>query len=95
MKTWNDYKTHVKTIDTTAAAELEEMEALSAIVTAMIQQRKALGLSQRDLARLCDMPQSSVARIESGKIIPKLDTVLRLCMQLGLYLTVSRQKPVS
>lgn len=32
----------------------------------MIEQRKHLELSQRDLAKLCGIPQSSIARIESG-----------------------------
>lgn len=77
------------------AKDIEEIETISAIVTTMIQQRKNLGLSQRDLAKLCDMPQSSVARIESGKITPKLDTIVRLLKQLGLKLTVSPQKPVA
>ena len=95
MKTWNDYKTYVKTVDPILAKDIEEIETISAIVTAMIQQRKNLGLSQRDLAKLCDMPQSSVARIESGKIIPKLDTIVRLLKQLGLKLTVSPQKPIA
>ena len=95
MKTWNDYKTHVKTVDPTIAKDIEEIETISTIVTAMIQQRKNLGLSQRDLAKLCDMPQSSVARIESGKIVPKLDTIVRLLKQLDLKLTVSPQKPVA
>lgn len=95
MKTWNDYKTYVKTVDPIIAKDIEEIETISAIVTAMIQQRKNLGLSQRDLAKLCDMPQSSVARIESGKIIPKLDTIVRLLKQLGLKLTVSPQKPIA
>lgn len=95
MKTWNDYKTHVKTVDPIIAKDIEEIETISAIKTAMIQQRKNLGLSQRDLAKLCDMPQSSVARIESGKIIPKLDTMIRLLKQLDLKLTVSPQKPVA
>ena len=38
---------------------------------------------------------TTVARIESGKIIPKLDTIVRLLKQLGLKLTVSPQKPVA
>lgn len=32
----------------------------------MIEQRQHLELSQRDLAKLCGIPQSSIARIESG-----------------------------
>ncbi len=66
------------------------MEALSQIVKAMVEQRNALGLSQRELAALCGIPQSSVARIESFKTVPNLDTLLRkIFQQLGLKLSVT------
>ncbi len=57
------------------------------IVFQLIDRRKKLGLSQRDLAELCDMPQSTIARIESGSINPKLETVRRMSevMDLGLF----------
>ncbi|MCI7091451.1 MAG: helix-turn-helix domain-containing protein [Veillonellaceae bacterium] len=35
------------------------------------------------------MPQSSVARIESYKTVPKLDTLLKITQSLGLNLTLS------
>ena len=65
MRTWNDYKEHVRTVDPEISKDMEEVEALSQIVKAMVEQRNALGLSQRELAALCGIPQSSVARIEA------------------------------
>ncbi|MCQ2507159.1 MAG: helix-turn-helix domain-containing protein [Dorea sp.] len=88
MKTWDVYKEHVKSVDPIASKDLDESEALSAIVSAMIQQRNALGISQRELATLCGIPQSSVARIESFKTTPKLDTLLKIFKQLNLQLAV-------
>lgn len=90
MKTWNDYKDYVKSIDENARNDMEEIEALATIVGAMIEQRKNLGISQRELAAMCDMPQSSVARIESYKTAPNIETLLKLFKPLGLTLTVSR-----
>ena len=58
----------------------------------MIRQRNSLGISQRELAAMCNMPQSSVARIESLKTTPNLDTILRLFEPLGLTLTVSMKR---
>ena len=55
----------------------------------MVEQRNALGLSQRELAALCGIPQSSVARIESFKTVPNLDTLLKIFQQLGLKLSVT------
>ena len=82
----NEYKEHVKQTDPVGKEILEEAEAEAAIISAMIKQRSALGMSQRELARLCDIPQSSVARIESSKTTPRLDTILKIYRQLGLTL---------
>ena len=65
------------------------MEGISAIVSAMVAQRTALGLSQRDLAAVCGIPQSSVARIEACKTTPNLGTLLNILQHLGLQLTVT------
>jgi transcriptional regulator with XRE-family HTH domain len=58
----------------------------------MIEQRHNLELSQRELAELCGLPHSSVARIESGKTIPNLRTLLNIFQQLGLQLQVKSTK---
>lgn len=68
--------------------DMEEIEEQAAIISAVIQQRHALGVSQRELANLCGIPQSSVARIESLKTTPNLDTLLKIMRPLGLKLTV-------
>ena len=94
MKTWNDYKEHVKAVDPVIAKDMEETEEIAAIVTAMVEQRNALGLSQRDLAAMCGIPQSSVARIESCKITPNLGTLLNILYQLGLTLTVAQREQI-
>ena len=36
MKTWNDYKEHAKSQSLTAKQDIEEIEALSSIVSALI-----------------------------------------------------------
>ena len=95
MKTWNDYQEHVKTVDPVIAKDMEETEEIAAIVTAMVEQRNALGLSQRDLAAMCGIPQSSVARIESCKTTPNLGTLLNIFQHLGLTLTVSQARPMA
>lgn len=57
MKTWNDYKEYVRTVDPETAKDIKETEEVAAIVTAMVEQRNALGLSQRELAAMCGLPQ--------------------------------------
>lgn len=67
MATWEDYKDHVRATNPEIGKDIDEVEAISQIVGAMIEQRNNLDLSQRELADLCGIPHSSVARIESGK----------------------------
>lgn len=89
---WNEYKQSVKQSNPLGKELIEEAETEAAIITAIIKQRNALGLSQRDLASLCEIPQSSIARIESSKTTPRLDTLLKIMKQLGLTLNVSIAK---
>ena len=90
MKTWNDYKEHVKTLSPDSDRDLADIEEQANIISAVIKQRNALGLSQRDLASICGIPQSSIARIESFQTTPNLATLLKLLRPLGLKLTVSK-----
>ena len=55
----------------------------------MIEQRHQLNLTQRELADLCGIPHSSVARIESGKTTPNLSTLLKIFQKLGITLTAT------
>ena len=81
MKTWNDYKEHVRTVDPEIGKDINEVENISSIVSAMVEQRTSLGLSQRELAAMCGIPQSSVG------------TLLNIFQHLGLQLTVRPTKP--
>ena len=93
MRTWNDYKNYVKRIDPENKRSMEEVEAIASIVGAVIHQRNELGITQRDLASLCGIPQSSVARIESFRTIPNLETLIKIMQPLGLRLTVAEAHP--
>ena len=91
MRTWNEYKEKIKKTDPAAGRDIEEMENIADIVLKMVEQRNALGITQRELAVMCGMPQSSVARIETMQITPNLDTLLRLLQPLGLKLVVAKE----
>ena len=88
MDDWKRYKDQVRATDPEIGRDLDEVEEISAIVGAMIERRHLLKLSQRELAKLCGIPHSSVARIESGKTTPNLSTLLKIFHQLGLRVTV-------
>lgn len=90
MKSWNDYKKYVKATDSKAEKDLKDIEEQAEIISAIIKARNELGMSQRDLAAICDIPQSSVARIESFQTTPNLSTLLKILRPLGLKLTISK-----
>lgn len=90
MRTWNEYKAHVKRSDAIASKDIEEMEDIAAIVSKLVEKRNDLGITQRDLAAMCGIPQSSVARIESYQTTPNLDTLLKIMQPLGLKLVVAQ-----
>jgi ribosome-binding protein aMBF1 (putative translation factor) len=50
--------------------------------------RRELGLSQAELAMLCDTTQSAIARLESGGRPPRIDTLLRIANALDCELAV-------
>jgi len=58
---------------------------------AMRQARLEAGLSQRRLAVRSGVPQSAIARIESGRVIPRVDTLARLLQAAGATLEVQRR----
>ena len=88
MSDWKEYKKHVRETSPEMGKDMDEIEEVSAIVGAMIKQRHDLDLSQRELAELCGIPHSSVARIEAARTTPNLSTLLKIFRQLGLRLSV-------
>ena len=87
MRTWEDYKTEAKELDSSIKQDIEEMEVLAGIVSTIIEKRNELGMTQRELAKICGLPQSSVARIESCTVKPKVETLIKIMIPLGLTLS--------
>ena len=88
MRTWEDFKKEAKAGDEATRQDIEEMETLPDIITAIISRRNELGYSQRELASLCGLPHSSIARIESCAVKPNVETLLKVMRPLGLTLSL-------
>lgn len=56
--------------------------------------RRRAGLSQRELARRAGVPQSAVARIENGTVVPRVDTLDRLLAICGEGLEAVARKGI-
>ena len=60
----------------------------ASIADQVAERRRALGLSQHELARLTGTTQSAIARLESGQRPPRIDTLLRIAGALDAELAV-------
>ena len=69
-------------------AHAEEGWLFASIAAQVAERRHELGLSQAQLAKLCDTTQSAIARLEGGGRPPRIDTLLRLASALGCELHV-------
>lgn len=56
MKTWDEYKEHVKAVDPVMGKEIEIIEEMTAIISAIPEQPKVPDISQRELASRCGIP---------------------------------------
>lgn len=54
----------------------------------LIKAREERGLSQRELAELSGVKQPAIARMESLKATPKIDTLFKILSPLGYTLTI-------
>lgn len=67
-------------------------EACANFIDQLIEQRKQQHLSQTELAKKANMTQSVIARIESKKTVPQIDTLMKIIMALGCTLEVVPRK---
>lgn len=59
---------------------------ISSLIIKMINRRKELNISQRDLAFISGIKQPMIARIERLSVIPRIDTLIILARSLNLKL---------
>jgi transcriptional regulator with XRE-family HTH domain len=78
---WADYKKGITALD---SSELKRIE----IVAQLIQRGLDLKLTQSDLAKKSGLKQAAIARLESEKATPRLDTLERVAKALDLKLTL-------
>ena len=70
----------------------EEAEEIVRLIQHLVEVRNQRGISQRELAKRCSMPQSSVARIETFRTLPNLVTLIRIINALDLKISIKERK---
>lgn len=64
------------------------LENCSDIIDRLIEQRHSKGMTQKELAEASSLTQSVIARLESKKTTPQLDTLLKVASALDCDVTV-------
>lgn len=58
-------------------------ESCAEIIDRLIEQRHNRGMTQKELAQAACLTQSVIARLESKRVMPQLDTLLKVASALG------------
>ena len=84
MTTWKTLREELKlTEDDEKVIALEEN-----LIKTMVKIREEKGLTQTQLAKICDVKQPVIARIESSTHSPQVDSLLRILVPLGYTLQI-------
>jgi len=59
-----------------------------ALIGKLIEARESKGLSQKELADLSGLKQSAIARLESMRATPKIDTLFKVLQPMGYTLAI-------
>lgn len=68
--------------------EYESLEPEFAIIQAMIDARKQLGLTQKQLSEKTGIAQADISKLENGNANPSLKTLQRLANGMGMNLKI-------
>lgn len=71
-----------------SAAEKAQIEFETALIGKLIEAREERGLSQRELAEISGVKQPAIARLESMRSIPQIDTLFKVLSPLGYTLSI-------
>jgi len=85
IDTFSDYMEDETRVST---AERERINFEISLIGKMIEAREQQGLSQRDLAEISGIKQPAIARLESLKATPQLDTLFKMLIPLGYTLEI-------
>lgn len=85
MTNFNDFVSEQK-IDPEFKKEYDALEPEFSIVQAMLDARKASGLTQKELAEKTGIAQGDISKLENGSANPSLKTLQRLASGMGMQL---------
>jgi len=84
-ETIDDYMNDETQVD---PADAKRINFEVSLIGKLIRAREKKGLSQRDLAKLSGVKQLAIARLESLKATPQIDTLFRVLHPLGYTIEI-------
>lgn len=84
MPTWKELKNDLDL----SQEELNTIELEKDLIRTMIHIREEKGLTQSQLAEMCNVKQPLIARMESSVHSPQIDSLLRILTPLGYTLQI-------
>lgn len=85
IKTFSDYMNDDTRV---SLAEREKINFEIELIGKMIEAREKKGLSQRELAEISGVKQPAIARLESMKATPQIDTLFKVLNPLGYTISI-------
>ena len=87
MSNFNDFlEEQLK--DPDVKAEYDALEAEFSIMQAMIDARKSVGLTQKQLSERTGIAQADISKLEGGTANPSLKTLQRLAAGMGMRVKI-------
>jgi len=85
IDTFSDYMNDETRV---SPAERERINFEISLIGKMIEAREKKGLSQRELAEISGVKQPAIARLESMKVTPQIDTLFKVLHPLGYTIEI-------
>ena len=85
VDTFSDYMNDEARV---SPAERERINFEISLIGKMIEAREEKGLSQRELAEISGIKQPAIARLESLKATPQIDTLFKVLHPLGYTIEI-------
>ena len=87
MKKYEDWEKIKKSLHISKEQEAE-IKLEEELIEATIKARNSKKLTQRALSEITNIPQSTIARIETGLVSPKIETLNKLLIAMGYRLKI-------
>lgn len=84
MSTWNELRSEL----TLTQEDENIIELEKDIIRTMVKIREEKGLTQAQLANLCDLKQPVIARMEKSTHSPQINSILKVLSKLGYTLKI-------